>query len=207
MKKLSKKGSKYTPEIVCFLKKHIKGRHIKELTEMVNSYFGTSFSKSQIVTAAANYGLKSSRKIDNQDRHKPIGTEKIKAGCTMIKVSNEGVPAERWRMKHQLVWEQANGKVPKGYVILFLDGNKQNASIENLAMVSKQVHCQMAGLNLYSANPEATRTGIVIAQMSLITHKRLKEHLGGQKEYAKYRTREHNRKKGRGQAHVRYQNP
>ena len=38
--------------------------------------------------------------------------------------------------KHRWVWEQAHGKIPKGYIIAFRDGNKQNCALENLQMMS-----------------------------------------------------------------------
>jgi hypothetical protein len=39
-------------------------------------------------------------------------------------------------MKHKVVWEKHNGKVPKGYKISFRDGNTQNCDISNLYLIT-----------------------------------------------------------------------
>ena len=39
--------------------------------------------------------------------------------------------------KHRLVWERENGPVPKGYVVVFKDGNPSNCKIENLEMITR----------------------------------------------------------------------
>lgn len=39
--------------------------------------------------------------------------------------------------KHRLVWEQHNGAIPKGMLLRFKDGNKQNIHIDNLLLISK----------------------------------------------------------------------
>ena len=39
--------------------------------------------------------------------------------------------------KHRLVWEKVNGAIPKGMLLVFRDGNKNNCSLENLELVSK----------------------------------------------------------------------
>lgn len=47
------------------------------------------------------------------------------------------------------VWEQHNGKIPKGYKIIFKDGNPENCDIENLMMVNNQTFMQLAKLNAH----------------------------------------------------------
>ena len=71
-------------------------------------------------------------------RARPIGSERIQCnnGLTYIKV---GWP-RKWRLKHHVIWEQAHGMIPPGCVILFRDGNKQNFSLDNLALVTKSEH-------------------------------------------------------------------
>lgn len=46
---------------------------------------------------------------------------------------------QNWQQYHRYIWEQANGPIPKGHVIIFLDGNRQNCKLENLTMVSEKV--------------------------------------------------------------------
>lgn len=39
--------------------------------------------------------------------------------------------------KHRHIWEQANGKVPKGYIVVFKYRNPQNICLENLELISR----------------------------------------------------------------------
>ncbi|WP_436702547.1 HNH endonuclease signature motif containing protein [Bacillus cereus] len=43
-----------------------------------------------------------------------------------------------------MLWEEENGPIPKGYVIIFGDGNRRNFQQDNLILVSKS---QLAILN------------------------------------------------------------
>src|SRR5699024_7926304 len=46
---------------------------------------------------------------------KPIGSERIdkKDGYILIKVKNEGLYQDKWRLKQRVVWEQHHGKIPE----------------------------------------------------------------------------------------------
>ena len=71
-----------------------------------------------------------------------------------------------WRFKHVLIWEEANGPVPKGHKILFLDGNPQNFSLDNLVCIS---NAELAMLNAYGLrfkdHPDLTRIGLDIVKL------------------------------------------
>ena len=42
----------------------------------------------------------------------------------------------KWILYHQKIWIDANGPIPKGSMIRFIDGNTKNCDISNLEMVS-----------------------------------------------------------------------
>lgn len=71
----------------------------------------------------------------------PLGTERLMThdkneGIVMVKVSNTGTQSQQWRPKQHLVYERATGKeVPKGWRVLFTDGNKENFDPANLEAV------------------------------------------------------------------------
>lgn len=66
--------------------------------------------------------------------HKPVGYERItRDGYIEVKTAEPNV----FEPKHRLVWVEYNGEIPSGYNIQFKDGNRQNASIENLYMISR----------------------------------------------------------------------
>ena len=43
-----------------------------------------------------------------------------------------------WRLKHLAVWEEVNGPIPKGYTLIFADGNPHNFDLENLVLVPRK---------------------------------------------------------------------
>ena len=102
---------------------------------------------------------------------KPIGYERItKDGYIEVKIKmRPSHPScnDNFKFKHRLVWEEAHGPIPKGYKLTFLDGNKQNCVLENLALVTEAEHLQMTRQSLRSENPQFTETGILIARTSI----------------------------------------
>lgn len=107
---------------------------------------------------------------------KPIGYERItQDGYIEVKIKMR--PSRKdcndnFKAKHIIEWEKHNGPVPKGMVLRFLDGNKQNCSIDNLELVTKAENLQITRKNLSSSNPEITRAGIAIAKLSVATSER-----------------------------------
>ena len=64
---------------------------------------------------------------------KPDGSERIdKDGFKMIKLNGKYVH------KHRHLWEEKNGPVPKGYVVYFKDGDKENLTIDNLGIITRE---------------------------------------------------------------------
>lgn len=65
----------------------------------------------------------------NYDGHERIS----KDGYIEVRV-RKGV----YRPKHRVVWERNNGKIPKGHIIRFINGDQLDCRIENLEMVSME---------------------------------------------------------------------
>jgi hypothetical protein len=81
--------------------------------------------------------------------HKEIGSERVsRDGYVEVKVAEPN----KWRHKHRVLWEQANGPIPKGYNIQFRNGDKTDIRLENLYIISRQE--QLAKENsLYARYP------------------------------------------------------
>ena len=109
---------------------------------------------------------------------KPMGYERInRDGYIEVKIAerpNRITGEKNFKAKHHLVWEATNGKIPEGYIVIFLDGNALNCSIENLALVSRAEHLRMTRMKLRNDNPKLTETGVLIARASVLTNKRKK---------------------------------
>jgi hypothetical protein len=168
--------NRYTPEQVQFLKKNIHGKSYAEFTEIFNAKFNVKCSKKQINRMANYYGVVQSQ---NYVPTYKIGGERLLSdGYIYIKVSMDKGRCKNWKQKHRYVWEKANGKILKGKTIIFLDSNRMNCDIENLAMVSRAENIKLTQLGLRSNNRETTLAGIAIVKHLLATHKRLRKKIG-----------------------------
>ena len=180
---------KWSEEEKEYLKNIVKGHTYKEITVLMNEKFEYQFTESQIKGALNRYKLqtglngnfkkgstpwnkglkgymgtnKTSFKKGHQAlNYRPIGSERIcKDGYTEIKVADPN----KWKLKHRLIWEEANGPVPKGYALIFGDGDKRNIKLDNLLLVSR---AQLARLNqnhLIQNDTELTKTAINVVDL------------------------------------------
>ncbi|MCL2270891.1 MAG: HNH endonuclease [Treponema sp.] len=106
--------------------------------------------------------------------HKPVNWRPLKSerinvdGYVETKVSNTAKPVQkRWRYKHVVVWERKNGEVPKGHMIIFLDGNKLNITLDNLMMISRQAHAVMCHMGWYTNDKNATKAHCLMASVKV----------------------------------------
>lgn len=110
---------------------------------------------------------------------KPIGYERItRDGYIEVKIKmrpSSPLCNDNFVAKHYLVWEEANGPVPKGHKLTFLDGDKQNCSLDNLKLVTNAEHLEMTRLGLRSSDPKLTETGLLIAKANRACHDRKKK--------------------------------
>jgi hypothetical protein len=70
--------------------------------------------------------------------HVPVGTERITSdGIRQRKTHDDGPAYKRWRSVHMIIWEEHNGAVPKGHMVVFRDRNTKNIQIDNLEMITR----------------------------------------------------------------------
>lgn len=107
---------------------------------------------------------------------KPIGYERItRDGYIEVKIKmrpSSPLCNDNFILKHRLIWEEAHGPIPEGHKVTFLDGNKRNFDLSNLALVTNAENAYIQCAGLRSENPELTETGILIAKAALLTKKR-----------------------------------
>lgn len=185
----------FTKEQVKFIKQNVKGISNKELVDLVNKTFNLSVTEKQMASFKKNNGLVNGRdgrfkkgqepwnkgmkgldcagengkktqfkKGQTPLNYRPVGSERVNVeGYIEIKVAD---PNE-WKLKHRVVWEQANGPIPENHNIIFGDGNRLNCDIDNLILVSKK---QMLALNqhkLIKNDVELTKAGVMIANLHI----------------------------------------
>lgn len=156
-------------EYLQFLKDNVKGRSNKELTELFNKTFGTNCSETQIASYKRYYKLTSG--IDMKFKKgevryttkRPIGSEGTYKGDGVIFVKI-GEP-DIWVRKNRYVYEQAYGKLQDGYHVIHLNGDKTDFRLENLKAIKNTETLIMGNKDLFSNDPELTKTGVLIAQI------------------------------------------
>jgi hypothetical protein len=182
--------SKELQERRAFVAAHVEGRTTEEMTELFNQHFGLNWTGEQMKSFKArnkfssgltgrfekgqkvwNKGMKGlqigGKETQFKKGHTPknyrlVGSERVNVdGYVEIKTADPN----KWQLKHRVVWERENGKVPKNHAVIFGDGNKFNFDLNNLILVSR---AQLAMLNkhkLITDDADLTRTGIIVTDI------------------------------------------
>lgn len=107
--------------------------------------------------------FKKGQKVHN---HRPVGSERItKDGYIQIKVAE---PSD-WQLKHIVVWESRNGKVPLNHCIRMIDGNRTNVSIDNLLCIPRGANAVVNKFN--NANTDSAELNKAILLTETLKHK------------------------------------
>ena len=158
----------FTQEQDEWLKNNYPVMGTTKATEEFNKTFGTNRSWDTIRTHCLKRGFRcnkdvlSARGRCNAKRYVPVGTIKPDThGYLHIKTGNAvGKRTENWELYHRWVWEQENGKVPDDCWLIFLDNDRTNCDITNLALVPKKYNALMMVYDLKSESKEITETAI-----------------------------------------------
>ena len=157
------------------------GLHNGRDTKLNTGHKPTQFKKGQ---APWNKGMKGVNFGGKQTRFKPVhkpanwvpvGSERVNAaGYVDVKIQ-DGKLQKNWKGKHIIIWEEANGPVPKGHVIIFADGDRLNVVLDNLVLVSRGKLAVMNKRGLISQDADLTRTGAIVADVYLKIGERKKK--------------------------------
>jgi hypothetical protein len=123
----------------------------------------TSFKKGQI---PANTRPLGSERIDNKD------------GYIHIKITepNPYTKAQtRFKQKHVVLWEREHGPVPKGFAVIFKDGDRMNCIPENLELVSRAELLVLNQNKYRDMPPEIKPALLTMAKLKAKTSSLLKE--------------------------------
>lgn len=161
-------GEFLTDEQKAFIEEYYPHHSVKDTTKAFNERFGTDRKKYTMLNYARRHGLAVDEEIVTKSKREPHrlgGTSKNaerKIGSTRFDGRYWLIKTESgWKTCHRAVWEKHHGKVKKGNAIIYLDGDENNWSIENLAEVPSR-YLGMLELNgLRSKHPTVTRAGIV----------------------------------------------
>lgn len=166
----------------------------KELTERFNAHFGTNHSVSTINTYCKRNGILTGRKGRYGPGHtpkdgsapppasgfkkgnkcwkeRPVGSIRMdKDGYQIVKIAQN-----QWRLLHNVEWEKQHGKIPAGYCLRFLDGDKTNCALENLALLPRganlRINSMTVGMKQWIHDAESHLAVINTAILEHLTEK------------------------------------
>lgn len=188
------KNKIFSDEQIKFIKDNVKGRTNKELTDLINKKFKTSFSHLQIKNFKRNNKLSSGltgrfekgnvppnkgtkgkynvggnrtsfKKGHVAANNLPVGSERMRKGDYLYVKVQDGHKNKNWKPKHQVIYEKYYGPVPKGSKVIFADGNKNNFDIDNLILVTKSELLIMNRKGYIRNNSEITKIGHTLAKL------------------------------------------
>jgi hypothetical protein len=163
---------KYSREEKDFLEKNIPGRSVSELIAMFHKQFGITLRRDQVNSFKGERKLRSGLLAGAAPI--PVGGTTMRDGHVYIKTADG-----KWKKKHELSWEEANGKIPKGHFIFFVDGNKSNCTLENMMLVSLKESAVMSCFHMWFNDLEMAKAGRTLAQLKLLIGDRKR---GGKKK-------------------------
>lgn len=109
----------------------------------------------------------------------PIGTRIQKDGLWRVKIAESpgpGLARYGWIDCHRQVWEAAHGPLPKGHAIVFIDGDHDNLSLDNLERVTRS---ELMFLNKLGwrqlADLDARRAMIIQCRLLSRAHQRARD--------------------------------
>lgn len=186
---------KFTQEQKEFLLANYQGKYSKELAEIFNKKFKTDVSPKQIKNFRRNHSLncgltgrfqknhipfnkgtkgmmkanKTSFKKGNIPKnYKPIGSERINIySYVEVKIADPN----KWETKNRFIYKKYKGDIPKGFKVIYADGNKLNNHLDNLILVSNSEELIMNKRKLIYDRKELTETGHLIAKVIDKTNK------------------------------------
>jgi hypothetical protein len=196
-------SKKYPQEVGDYIQEHYKGVSPADMAVRLNEAFGTSYTYKQLRAYYKNHSYTSG--IDTRFKKGDIPPNKGKKGMPMhpnavaTQFKKGHTPANKlpigtvlekcdgylwrkigegcrdWRQEHILRWEEANGPLPEGGMLTFLDGDKHNVELSNLRLITNDINLELNRSGLRTSDPELNETAILIADLRTKARKRRKE--------------------------------
>ncbi|MBQ0089729.1 MAG: HNH endonuclease [Prevotellaceae bacterium] len=188
----------YSPDVVEYVKKNIKGVHYNEMADRLNKLFGLNTTaeslKSFCIRNKCCNGVETKYKNGNVPHNKGqkgyyhAGQEKgwFKQGhkpvnympLGSVTIINDGYLAKKiaepnkWEFLSVHIWKEAGREIPKGSRLIFRDGDPMNCTLENLMVVPLRYHMQLNMLKLRSKNGDITETQVNLLKLRDAIRKR-----------------------------------
>ena len=117
---------------------------------------------------------------DEPSNLRPIGSERVdsKDGYIYIKVAERYDPAgtndwrDLWKLKHRVIWEEANGPVPDGHIVIFCDRDRTNCTLENLMCIPQSINAVINRAKLNYFDRQSAEAAIKTAELMSAIYKK-----------------------------------
>jgi len=161
--------NKYTKEFEDFVRNNISKYKKEDFISLLENKFNIELSKNALKSYLRKHQIEG-RYIDYKEymvrstaKHK-IGAERMTKDGILIKVAQPNV----WRRKSRVMYEKYhNCKLSDDDYILFLNGDRNDFSKENLFKSTNREKCYLHNWGTFSKNPELTKTGILSARVTI----------------------------------------
>lgn len=189
---------KWTEQQISWLKWHAYLPR-KERADRFNSYFLSDIPHDAINALCKRKGIKTGRTGRFEKGHKPSTMAKLPKGHSnagsfkkremphnhlsvgsaiidgdgyhKIKIAEPNV----WEFVHRKIWEEHFGPIPKGYVVRFRDGNRDNLIIDNLILLSLAENIHLTRRGYSGLADEVKPVALTAYRLEATIFKRLKE--------------------------------
>lgn len=174
------KRRNFTDEEKQFLKDNISDNSYRELRKKFNERFNCNQSLRSIEHKCRRLGVNHGHagvefKAGEKNPFsptRPIGSETISAGKIYVKVREDFAAGGRkygensnWVQKNRYIYEKENGKLPDGWQVIALDGNRNNFELENLYAVPRKINMMLCMNKWFSKDRDVTLAAIKWAEL------------------------------------------
>ncbi|RGN68223.1 HNH endonuclease [Streptococcus anginosus] len=172
-----------------FLKNYV-GKTAQTFADEMNEKFGLSLTRKQVKNYRRNNRLNSGLTGQFEKGHTPANkgkklpgmrnsgqfqkghSPKNRTSVGTIRYTTDGYPKIKvaepnvWELLHRKTWADHHGPIPKGYSVVFLDGDKTNYDITNLACLSRNEVARMNQNHLFTSDATLTKSGIGLTKLT-----------------------------------------
>ena len=81
----------------------------------------------------------------------------------------------QWKFLHVMNWTREHGPVPRGKVVIFLDGDKQHCDVSNLLCVSRAALVRANQKGMITPRAAVTKSGLLLCELGAEVRKKRRE--------------------------------
>ena len=151
-----------------------------------NKHFNSDISESKLKDLCCKRlkkGIGKSKtcfKNGSRTRALAVGTIRKTSYGTYIKVSDtltgfSGYKEPDWLPLQKKIYQDAFGTVPKGRMVIFLDCDKTNFSLDNLYCIDRQISVQLAKKHWFSTDRNITLAAIKYCELRQVLKEKERE--------------------------------